>query len=78
MEQYRVSYQEILDLIDGMMEEEIFTPGFYEWTGGSNLLSFLNTNTASHYNWATRNIRTTVILLKIIRPPLKSFFQGGR
>lgn len=61
MEHFKASYQEILDLIDGMAEQEIFEQGFYEWTGNSNLLSFLNANTASHYNWATRNIRTTII-----------------
>ncbi len=61
MEQYQESHQQILDLIEGMDVKEIFETGYYKWTGNSTLLSFINANTASHYNWATRNIRTTVI-----------------
>ena len=61
IEQYEASYQQILALIDNMGEEEIFTPGYYGWTGVKPLLNWINANTASHYNWARRNIRTTVI-----------------
>lgn len=59
--QYESSYKEILELIDVMSEEEIFRPMYYLWTGGKPLLNWINANTASHYNWAKRNIRTTVI-----------------
>lgn len=59
--QYEKSYQETLALIEAMTEREIFEPGVYEWTGGSSLLSWIAANTSSHYNWARRNIRTTVI-----------------
>jgi hypothetical protein len=61
MEQYEASYRQILDLVEDMSEEEIFTPGYYGWTGVKPLLNWINANTASHYNWARRNIRTTVI-----------------
>jgi hypothetical protein len=61
MQQYETSYQQILALVENMSEEEIFTPGYYGWTGVKPLLNCINANTASHYNWARRNIRTTVI-----------------
>jgi hypothetical protein len=61
LEQYWKSYQECLVLVGGMTEQEIFTPNFYAWTGTSTLLTWIVANTSSHYNWARRNIRTSVI-----------------
>ena len=61
LERYEESYLEILDLVEGMPEEEIFEADYYEWTGNSSLLPWIAANTSSHYNWARRNIRTTVI-----------------
>ena len=61
LELYRKSHQEIVELVEGMSEGEIFDIGYYEWTGGSALLGFIAANTSSHYNWARRNIRSTVI-----------------
>jgi hypothetical protein len=60
-EQFAESYLEVLKTVQGMKEEEIFEPRYYEWTGDSSLLSWIAANTSSHYNWARRNIRTTVI-----------------
>jgi len=59
--QYEKSYLEILELIESMNEQEIFEAKYYEWTGASSLLPWIAANTSSHYNWARRNIRTTVI-----------------
>ena len=59
--QFEKSYQEILRLVEGMEEQEIFEAKYYEWTGDSSLLPWIVANTSSHYNWARRNIRTTVI-----------------
>jgi hypothetical protein len=59
--QFEKSYHECLALIETMTESEIFNPGVYEWTGKSSLLPWIAANTSSHYNWARRNIRTTVI-----------------
>lgn len=61
LDQYEKSYQEIYELVEGMQEQEIFEAKYYEWTGSSSLLSWIAANTSSHYNWARRNIRTTVI-----------------
>lgn len=61
LEQFAQSYQEIYTLVEGMSEQEIFEEKYYEWTGSSPLLIWIAANTSSHYNWARRNIRTTVI-----------------
>ena len=61
LSQFAKSYQEIFTLVAGLQEEEIFEAKRYEWTGESSLLPWIAANTSSHYNWARRNIRTTVI-----------------
>lgn len=61
LDQYHKSYQECLHLVEEMSEREIFEPRVYAWTGPSSLLPWIAANTSSHYNWAKRNIRTTVI-----------------
>ena len=62
LERFEKSYLEILELVEGMEEQEIFEAEYYEWTGDSSLLPWIAANTSSHYNWARRNIRTTVII----------------
>jgi hypothetical protein len=59
--QFEQSYREIFALVESMIEAEIFEANYYEWTGNSILLTWIAANTSSHYNWARRNIRTTVI-----------------
>jgi hypothetical protein len=61
LERSEKSYLQVLELVEGMKEEEIFEARYYEWTGDSSLLPWIAANTSSHYNWARRNIRTTVI-----------------
>ena len=61
LQQSQTSYREIFNLIQGMSEEEIFEINYYTWTGRSPLLHWIAGNTSSHYVWARRNIRTTVI-----------------
>lgn len=54
---FQASFEEMMELMDGLTEEELCTPHFYEWTGNSQLLGFINANTAAHYRWASRLIR---------------------
>jgi hypothetical protein len=61
MENFLSSYQETLQLVEAMSEEEIYTPGYYKWTGRSSLYSYIAANTFRHYNWARNQIRTTKI-----------------
>lgn len=61
LDQFECSYKQTYTLIESMTEQEIFEPEYFAWTGKSSLLSWIVANTSSHYNWARRNIRTTVI-----------------
>lgn len=61
LEQYEKSYNEILNQVESMQEREIFEKRYYDWTGKYPLLIWIDANTASHYDWAHRNIRTKVI-----------------
>jgi hypothetical protein len=52
------SYQEMIEAIEAMSEEEIFAPGRYAWAGaGNNLVNVILANTANHYRWAKTAIR---------------------
>lgn len=55
---YQQSFQETMEALDQMSEEELFTPNLYSWTGNSLLRDYVNANTASHYRWASKLIRT--------------------
>jgi hypothetical protein len=61
LDRFEKSYKEIFRVVEGMQEQEIFEAKYYRWTGNSSLLPWIAANTSSHYNWARRNIRTTVI-----------------
>jgi hypothetical protein len=61
LEGYRASFKEVFALVEGMTEEEIFTVGMFEWTRKDPLMVWIAANTNGHYEWARRNIRTTVI-----------------
>jgi hypothetical protein len=61
MELFQRSYQDTFKLEESMNEDEIYTPGYYEWTGKSSLYAYIAANTFKHYNWARNQIRTTKI-----------------
>lgn len=58
------SYQEILQVLDGMSEEELNTPARYAWLGKHSLGDALAANTWKHYHWA-RGLITKWAKLKI-------------
>lgn len=55
--EFDASYEEILDLVNGMSEQELFTPGQYAWVGDGILADWVAANTSNHYNWAKTCIR---------------------
>ena len=61
LENFQASYQQILELVESIPETEMFTVGTYAWTGKRPLVDYIDGNTASHYNWARTQIRTTRI-----------------
>ncbi len=51
------SYQEIVALLEGMSEEELFTPDRYRWLNGERLADWAAANTCNHYYWAKTQIQ---------------------
>jgi hypothetical protein len=58
---FNESYKEILATIEAMSEEEMFAVGRYPWLGNGNLVGYILANTANHYRWAKREIRSWLI-----------------
>lgn len=54
---FEESFAEMMTAIDGMTEEELFTPQTYEWTGNGLLRDYVDANTAGHYRWASKLIK---------------------
>lgn len=51
------SHQQVMALIDGFSDDELFTKGVFTWVGGSTLGSYFISVTASHYDWATKKLK---------------------
>jgi hypothetical protein len=49
---FRASYRQMLKMIQGFSEQDLFTPGRFAWTEKHSLLAFITPNTSSHYRWA--------------------------
>lgn len=56
-EKLATSHAETLREIDGMSDEELFTPKIYKWTKSTTLGSYYTSATSSHYDWARKEIR---------------------
>lgn len=53
----RKSHSEVMDMIEGFSNEELFEKKHYGWTGTSNLGSYCISATSSHYDWAIKKIK---------------------
>lgn len=51
------SHSEILEAIEKMSNEELFSKGTYDWVGGSTIGSYYVSVTSSHYDWAMKKIK---------------------
>lgn len=54
---FDAGYERILHLVKHSSREELFTPGYYAWTGKHPLTTYLTPNTASHYRFASKVLR---------------------
>lgn len=54
---FGASSGEILDVIQGLSNDELFTPGRYAWTQKNTLGTYFVSATSSHYLWARNEIR---------------------
>ena len=51
------SHKEVLELMEGFINDELFTKGVYKWTGGTSLGSYFVSATSSHYDWALKKLK---------------------
>jgi len=54
------SHREVMRLMEGFSDEELFTKGIYKWTGTSTLGSYFISNTSGHYNWAIKKLKAHI------------------
>jgi len=54
--EFRSSFKEMLNTIQGLSDEDLFTRGRYAWTKNNSLGAYFISSTSSHYHWA----RTTM------------------
>ena len=59
----RESHAQVMALLDGFSNEELFERGRFKWTGTTTLGSYFVSATASHYDWA----------MKKLKAPLRSY-----
>jgi hypothetical protein len=55
--EFQTSYQQVLNTVKAIPEEDIFPVGRFAWTRKSNLAAYILANTANHYRWAKTQIR---------------------
>ena len=55
--QFQISHQEIVGVIEGLSNEELFTTGQFAWTKKNTLGTYFVSATSSHYLWARKEIR---------------------
>lgn len=51
------SHEEVLELMEGFINDELFTKGVYKWTGGTSLGSYFVSAISSHYDWALKKLK---------------------
>ncbi len=51
------SHREVLELMEGFSNDQLFTKGIYKWTGGTSLGSYFVSSTSSHYDWALKKLK---------------------
>jgi hypothetical protein len=57
LEQFHASHREILEVIQGLSNEDLFTAGRYVWTKKNTMGTYFVSATSSHYLWARKEIR---------------------
>jgi len=51
------THAQLMKIIEGHSDEELFTKKRYAWTGSTSLGSYTVSATSSHYAWALKHIR---------------------
>lgn len=51
------SHKKVMSLVEKYSNEELFTKGYFSWTGNVDLGSYFVNTTSSHYDWAIKKIK---------------------
>jgi hypothetical protein len=51
------SHAQVMKLIEGYTNEELFMPKYFAWTGNAALGDYCVSSTSSHYDWAIKKIK---------------------
>lgn len=51
------SHRDVMHLLEPFSDEELFSKGIFDWTGGTTLGSYFVSATSSHYEWALKKIK---------------------
>ncbi len=54
------SHAETMKLAEKFSNEELFTKGYFKWTGGNALGSYFVSDTSSHYDWAMKKLKAHI------------------
>jgi hypothetical protein len=57
---FQTSYQQILEVVEGLSDEKLFKPGYFSWTKKTPLSSYIIPCTSSHYRWARNEMRKSL------------------
>lgn len=58
---FRASHAQSIQFIENLSDGELATPGLYPWMNRNTLLAYLNSTTGSHYLWALKEIKKSLI-----------------
>ncbi len=56
-EMVKKSHEEVLSMIEGFSNDELFSKKYFTWTGTTTLGSYCVSATSSHYDWAMKKIK---------------------
>ena len=65
LDKFHTSYQQIMQVIECIPEEEMLALHRYSWTGKLPLIAWIAGNTCDHYQWASQMIHPLRIRKKI-------------
>lgn len=54
---YHDSYKQIMETIESIPEDEMFTPGLHPWMNKNTLGAYFVSATSSHYRWARKEMK---------------------
>jgi uncharacterized protein (TIGR03083 family) len=57
LDYFRGSYSQVLEAVQAMAEDELFTSGRYSWTKKNTLAAYVIPCTSEHYDWARQEMR---------------------